>query len=235
MKWFIVMMMLCGSAFGAEQITSYNKESLPVLNEELRKTLDGIRSARSGDLSVQERTAKIEERLAKIEVAMQTPMTEVVNLCQRDGTTFTRSLTYDGTTWTPYGSAGDEVDENASTAYGGTASAVGTASVTLTETITFTQSYHVSSVYFKAGCGGGGSSSGSGSMYLKLKNSSGSVIATLFNNTAVGSVFDNTTYDTGWDDVKSIEYYGFGSGGGQYAGTGGVSFFEIQAYATVRI
>ena len=84
----------------------------------------------------------------------------LTNLCRSSSTTISRSITHSGT-FRQTGSAGDDVDGNASTAYGGSASV----------------------------------SSGTAS--------------------------------------KSIEFYGYGNGGGQYGGSGSVLFYEIQAWATV--
>ena len=141
-------------------------------------------------------------------------------------------MTYSGK-FTQRGVAGYECDGDTSTAYGGSASVSSdTATISLTETITFDKPYAVSSIYFKAYAGGGGSGGGGGSIYLKLYNSSGTLIDTVYSAEASGSVSVDATYSTGWSNVAYMVAYFLGNGGGQYGGSGGGAFYEIQAWAT---
>ena len=70
MKWFIVMILTCGVVFAQDVVVSYDENSLPVLNEELRKIDMQVKKANSTVAASNSRLDAIEARLTEIEAEL---------------------------------------------------------------------------------------------------------------------------------------------------------------------
>jgi len=66
MKFFVVMMLTCSAAFAQETIVSYNENSLPVLNEELRQSSEQTAAVKKSVAAVRNQMTIMQEQITAL-------------------------------------------------------------------------------------------------------------------------------------------------------------------------